>query len=991
MKTNIKSIIILIILSGNLCFAQLTQIKAPNMYSEVPVYKNQNDELYTTLIRFKYSKLLVDIPKGQTSFRDDNILYPTFKNILNKIRTQYGPCTITKSIPESLWGDTLRMNKRTKKQVVIPDFSQIYNMIFEKLVPIDSVKNILLKEENVQYAEGPFIAYTTLSPNDTYYLDNNYRWSFDVINAEKAWDITKGSSDIKVGINDRFDVDNVPLHQELTGKVVWDDLNGKYGDHGTQVAGVVGAITNNGEGIASLGWNTSVMLASWTVAGINSLISHGADVINFSWITNDSHTYSSAILSALQQGIVCVASAGNSESQVPVVRYPASHNFGTDGQVIAVSASQLVSGTERFLDNFNYSPGTDPINDPTNAFIDFSAPGANVRGLSRFDNINTEHIWVGTSVSSPFVSALVALIYSINYFLTPNQIYNILKESTDKIDQSRHPDNSNGWNQWTGYGRINAYKALKYTLENYGGALTQDLTIHTGEVWNFQPGITITFANGKSLIVNGTLNAVGNSTNGITFNRSGSSGTWGGIQFNSGSTGSLDYCTITNASTGIYCYNSSPTIKHSTLDYNGTGLGCNQYSSPILVGNNFRFNSSHGISCNTYSSPNLTDNGYPGSNVIRNNLTGIYAVYSSNPTLTGYMTYGNSIFDNTYHNIQANYNCNINAQRVFWNGNTKISTYQSTVDASNPLTTNPNPNRSIIEKGERGNIIASYETNPSDIPTDDLSQALEMERQKRYDEAIVLFLEVFKKNKEELVGKYALTKIEECFTQSGRKDYLSFSDKEIKPNITVGNETYVIALELEAHQMINAEEYSGAINNLTTILTKYNLNKNIEKNTLFTLGSYYTLFSNNKTDADNYYNTLKTKYPEDDLTAQIEIIKRMGESNSENRKIVLPNPEIKSEPKTNNEEISISNYPNPFNPTTTIEYNLPTEGNVKLEVYNSLGQLVNVLIEGNQRAGRQRVTWSGKDSFGSSVSSGIYFYRIKTNSFTQVKKMILMK
>ncbi|MDX9925161.1 MAG: T9SS type A sorting domain-containing protein, partial [Ignavibacteriaceae bacterium] len=85
------------------------------------------------------------------------------------------------------------------------------------------------------------------------------------------------------------------------------------------------------------------------------------------------------------------------------------------------------------------------------------------------------------------------------------------------------------------------------------------------------------------------------------------------------------------------------------------------------------------------------------------------------------------------------------------------------------------------------------------------------------------------------------------------------------------------------------------------------------------------------------------------------------------------------------------NYPNPFNPTTTIEYNLPTEGNVKLEVYNSLGQLVNVLIEGNQSAGRNKVTWNGKDSYGNSVSSGIYFYRIKTNSFSQVRKMILMK
>jgi len=85
------------------------------------------------------------------------------------------------------------------------------------------------------------------------------------------------------------------------------------------------------------------------------------------------------------------------------------------------------------------------------------------------------------------------------------------------------------------------------------------------------------------------------------------------------------------------------------------------------------------------------------------------------------------------------------------------------------------------------------------------------------------------------------------------------------------------------------------------------------------------------------------------------------------------------------------NYPNPFNPTTTIEYTLPTEGNVKLEVYNSIGQLVNVLVEEYQNAGRQKVSWNGKDSFGNLVASGIYFYQIKTNSLIQVKKMILMK
>ncbi|MFA7288131.1 MAG: T9SS type A sorting domain-containing protein, partial [Melioribacteraceae bacterium] len=108
------------------------------------------------------------------------------------------------------------------------------------------------------------------------------------------------------------------------------------------------------------------------------------------------------------------------------------------------------------------------------------------------------------------------------------------------------------------------------------------------------------------------------------------------------------------------------------------------------------------------------------------------------------------------------------------------------------------------------------------------------------------------------------------------------------------------------------------------------------------------------------------------------------------KKIDLPtNLEIAKELPTSFEVYQ--NYPNPFNPTTTIEYILPIEGNVKLEVYNSIGQLVNVLIDGYQNAGRQKVTWNGKDSYGSSVSSGVYFYRIKTNSFSQVKKMILMK
>jgi cyanophycinase len=85
------------------------------------------------------------------------------------------------------------------------------------------------------------------------------------------------------------------------------------------------------------------------------------------------------------------------------------------------------------------------------------------------------------------------------------------------------------------------------------------------------------------------------------------------------------------------------------------------------------------------------------------------------------------------------------------------------------------------------------------------------------------------------------------------------------------------------------------------------------------------------------------------------------------------------------------NFPNPFNPSTTIEYYLPKPGSVKLEIYNTLGQLVNILVEANQNKGAYKVTWNGKDSQGNTLSSGVYFYRLKTNEYSNANKMLLLK
>ncbi|MEE9442183.1 MAG: FG-GAP-like repeat-containing protein [candidate division Zixibacteria bacterium] len=85
------------------------------------------------------------------------------------------------------------------------------------------------------------------------------------------------------------------------------------------------------------------------------------------------------------------------------------------------------------------------------------------------------------------------------------------------------------------------------------------------------------------------------------------------------------------------------------------------------------------------------------------------------------------------------------------------------------------------------------------------------------------------------------------------------------------------------------------------------------------------------------------------------------------------------------------NYPNPFNPSTTIKYAIANEGHVKLSIYNVLGQKVVDLVNTNQKPGAYTVIWDGNNNAGSAVASGVYFYRLKTEVYTDSKKMILLK
>ena len=92
------------------------------------------------------------------------------------------------------------------------------------------------------------------------------------------------------------------------------------------------------------------------------------------------------------------------------------------------------------------------------------------------------------------------------------------------------------------------------------------------------------------------------------------------------------------------------------------------------------------------------------------------------------------------------------------------------------------------------------------------------------------------------------------------------------------------------------------------------------------------------------------------------------------------------------ENFSLSqNYPNPFNPTTKIDFTLPRSADVSIIIYNLMGQQVNVLMNSNLDYGYHTVTWNGLDQFGRPVSSGVYFSELRTRTFRQTKKMLLLK
>ena len=304
------------------------------------------------------------------------------------------------------------------------------------------------------------------APDDPKYEDDT-QWYLEQIDAAKAWDLSTGSSSVKIAIFDTgIDQDHEDLEDNLVGSsdrydAVDDDNspddNGEA--HGTRVSGVASATTNNDLGIAGMGWNCSIMPVRvrddpWSSIAILSrglahAREHGANVINISmwWVQSDS--LDTELEETYNDGITIVAITHNS-NQTPIY-YPASSPY-----VIAVGGSD--KDDHRWREGSygsNYGGGGNGNG------VDLVAPATDIHTTDLSSSYTNPNL-AGTSVAAPQVAGVVGLMYSVNANLSPAEVRQLLARTAEKVGGYDYdtPQEHGYWNNEMGYGRLNAYKAL---------------------------------------------------------------------------------------------------------------------------------------------------------------------------------------------------------------------------------------------------------------------------------------------------------------------------------------------------------------------------------------------------------------------------------------------------------------------------------------------------------------------------------------------------
>lgn len=278
-------------------------------------------------------------------------------------------------------------------------------------------------------------------PND-YATTFNGNWALDLISAAGAWNVTTGDANINIAVSDQNFYVN---HEELIGKVThYDTTNTANRTHGTAVATIAAGNTDNGIGLASIGYNSTLSLYRMNYNEVLAASYAGAKVINMSWTSGCFFNpyVQQALDEVYNNGTFLIASAGNGSTcgGANNLVYPAAY-----ANVFAVTSV----GSQ---DNIEKTIGNPATRHQTNSSVDICAPGHNVplTGAPGWYFASS-----GTSFAAPYVTGTVGLMLAANPDLTTNEIDSILRVTATNID-SLNPTYVGS----IGAGRLNAEDAV---------------------------------------------------------------------------------------------------------------------------------------------------------------------------------------------------------------------------------------------------------------------------------------------------------------------------------------------------------------------------------------------------------------------------------------------------------------------------------------------------------------------------------------------------
>jgi len=272
----------------------------------------------------------------------------------------------------------------------------------------------------------PVTITSPIVPNDSYF---DKQWAFDRIQALEAWQVTSGNQDVIIAV---LDTGIDQTHIDLAGQVIAsinftqsptvDDIGG----HGTHIAGIIGAIANNGAGIAGLAYNCSLMNvkvaddrgfvdAEAVAEGIIWAVDNGAKVINMSLtLTEPTQALEDAVDYAWSKGAILVAAAGNIGNSTPM--YPA--YYANCLAVTATNSDDLLAPLANHGD-----------------WVDVAAPGANIYSTLPDNSYDYK---TGTSMATAYVASLAGLLFSVvsdanGDGLLNDEVRYIIESSCDEI------------------------------------------------------------------------------------------------------------------------------------------------------------------------------------------------------------------------------------------------------------------------------------------------------------------------------------------------------------------------------------------------------------------------------------------------------------------------------------------------------------------------------------------------------------------------------